>query len=163
MNSKKWRIGFVVALVLSLLTAGAGLAAGMQWQAFVAVFCAAAVSNLGAYLMKHPVESIVEETASSTLTTARDGSTKQTETSTKTTTPVGTIQTALCGHCAPNSDAYFAAVNQHPLGTVFECPCGIRFTSETFIKVGSQSVQMPPSYDANQVKPIHPGDPRHDG
>lgn len=116
MNSKKWRIGFVVALVLSLLTAGAGLAAGMQWQAFVAVFCAAAVSNLGAYLMKHPVESIVEETASSTLTTARDGSTRQVDTLTKTTTPVA---------AAPP--------------------------------------EMPPPYDANQVKPIHPGDPRHDG
>jgi hypothetical protein len=60
MNSKKWRIGFGVALLFSLLTAGAGLVVGMKWQAFVAVFCSSAILQLSSYLMKHPVESIEE-------------------------------------------------------------------------------------------------------
>ena len=58
MNAKKWRIGFAVSLLYALLTAGAGLTAGMGWQAFLAVFCASAVTQLSAYLMKHPVEAI---------------------------------------------------------------------------------------------------------
>ena len=86
MNSKKWRIGLAVSLFFSLLTAGAGLSAGMKWQAFIAVFCAAAVTNLGAYLMKHPVESIVEESESTSTTTRPDGTVKKTETTSKTTT-----------------------------------------------------------------------------
>lgn len=57
---KKWVIGLSVAILFGLLTAGAGLVAGMQWQAFVAVLCASLATNLGAYLMKHPVESVEE-------------------------------------------------------------------------------------------------------
>lgn len=58
MNMKKWKIGLVVAVVFGLLSGGAGLAAGMSWQAFVAVLCTSLATHLGAYLMKHPVESI---------------------------------------------------------------------------------------------------------
>lgn len=58
---KKWIIGLSVAILFGLLTAGAGLVAGMTWQAFVSVLCAALATNLGAYMMKHPVESVEEE------------------------------------------------------------------------------------------------------
>ena len=58
MNLKKWKIGLTVACLLGGLTAGAGLVAGMQWQAFVAVLCTSLATHLGAYLMKHPIESI---------------------------------------------------------------------------------------------------------
>ena len=62
MNTKKWRIGFAVSLLFALLTAGAGLAVGMTWRAFVAVFCSSAILQLSSYLMKHPVESIEDTT-----------------------------------------------------------------------------------------------------
>jgi flagellar motor component MotA len=58
MKLKKWKIGLIVAVVFGLLTAGSGLVAGMQWQAFVAVLCTSLVTQLAAYLMKHPVEEI---------------------------------------------------------------------------------------------------------
>ena len=88
MNAKKWTIGIVVSFFFSMLTAGAGLSAGMKWQAFIAVFCAAAVTNLGAYLMKHPVESIIEESESRSKSTAPDGSTRQVDVKVHTETPV---------------------------------------------------------------------------
>ena len=58
MNRKKWNLGFRVALLFAVLTAGAGLTGSMDWKAFVAVFCASAGLNLTAYLMKHPIEDI---------------------------------------------------------------------------------------------------------
>ena len=61
MNYKKWKIGFTVSIIFGLLTAGAGLAAGMTWQAFVAVLCTSLVTQLAAYLMKHPVEDISDD------------------------------------------------------------------------------------------------------
>ena len=61
MNYKKWKIGFSVSIIFGLLTAGAGLAAGMTWQAFVAVLCTSLVTQLAAYLMKHPVEDISDD------------------------------------------------------------------------------------------------------
>ena len=57
---KKWKIGLSVAVLFGLLSAGAGLVAGMQWQAFVAVLCTSLATHLGAYLMKHPVEAVEE-------------------------------------------------------------------------------------------------------
>lgn len=57
-NWKAWRLGLAVSLLLSLLVAGAGLTEGMSWRAFTAVFCAAAVTHLGAFLYRHPVEEI---------------------------------------------------------------------------------------------------------
>jgi len=45
-------------LGLSALVAGAGLADGMTWHQFVAVFSAAALTHMGAFLKDHPVESI---------------------------------------------------------------------------------------------------------
>lgn len=58
MNWKRWKIGAVIALVLSAMVAGAGLAEGMTWRQFVAVFCAAAVTHFGAFLKDHPPEQI---------------------------------------------------------------------------------------------------------
>lgn len=55
---RRWKLGCWVSLGLSLFVAGAGLVAGMRWQAFVAVFCAACVTHWGAWVQQHPVESI---------------------------------------------------------------------------------------------------------
>jgi len=58
MNWRRWKLGVVVALVLSLLVAGAALTVGGTWQVFVSVFCCAGVTHLGAFLKDHPVEQI---------------------------------------------------------------------------------------------------------
>lgn len=58
MSWRKWKLGVAVALFLSLLVAGSGLAAGMKWQAFIAVLCSAAVTHFGAFLKDHSVDSI---------------------------------------------------------------------------------------------------------
>lgn len=57
-NWKKWKVGCVVSLFMSLLVAGAGYEAGMSLQAFLVVFCAAAVTHFGAFLHEHPVDQI---------------------------------------------------------------------------------------------------------
>lgn len=62
MSWRRWKIGLVVTVILSLLVAGAGLTVGMKWQAFVAVFCAACVTHFGSFLKDHPVESITFDT-----------------------------------------------------------------------------------------------------
>lgn len=62
MKLKKWLLGAIAALFLSLLVAGAGLAAGVTWQAFVAVFCAACVTHFGAWLKEHPIDKIEFDT-----------------------------------------------------------------------------------------------------
>lgn len=62
MNARKWKVGIFIAVLFGLLSAGAGLAAGMQWQAFIAVLCTSLATHLGAYLMKHPLESVEFET-----------------------------------------------------------------------------------------------------
>jgi len=58
MNWRAWKLGLVISLGLSALVAGAGLADGMTWHQFVAVFSAAALTHMGAFLKDHPVESI---------------------------------------------------------------------------------------------------------
>lgn len=58
MTWNKWTVGLAIATFFGLLSAGAGLAAGMKWQAFVAVLCTSLATHLGAYLMKHPVEDL---------------------------------------------------------------------------------------------------------
>ncbi len=58
MNKRKWIIGFVIAVVFGFLSAGAGLVGDMGWKSFIAVLCASLGTNLTAYLMKHPIESI---------------------------------------------------------------------------------------------------------
>lgn len=59
---KKWKIGLTLSIVFGLLSGCAGLAVGMSWQAFLAVVCTSLVTNMGAYLMKHPVENIADTT-----------------------------------------------------------------------------------------------------
>lgn len=61
MNWKKWKIGLVISLALGVLTAGAGLADQMSWKSFVAVLCAAVLSNLFSFLKQHPIESVQDE------------------------------------------------------------------------------------------------------
>lgn len=58
MNKRKWTIGLIIAAVFGLLNAGIGLVGDMGWKSFIAVLCTSLATNLSAYLMKHPVESI---------------------------------------------------------------------------------------------------------
>lgn len=62
MKWSRWKLGACVSLFLSALVAGSGVAAGMTWRQFIAVFCAAAVTHFGAFLKDHPVESITTDT-----------------------------------------------------------------------------------------------------
>lgn len=55
---RKWKLGVAVSVFLSLLVAGSGLSAGMQWRAFVAVLCTAMLTHLGTFLKDHPVDAI---------------------------------------------------------------------------------------------------------
>lgn len=59
---RKWRLGFAIATLFGFLTAGAGLFGDMGWRSFIAVLCTALLTNLGSYLMKHPVEEITDTT-----------------------------------------------------------------------------------------------------
>lgn len=61
MSWKRWKLGVAVSIVLSLLVAGSGLTAGMNWKSFVAVFCTAAITHLGAFLKDHPIEQITTD------------------------------------------------------------------------------------------------------
>lgn len=58
MKWKKWLIGAVSSFVLSVFVALAGVAAGVTWQQFLSILGAALVTHFGAYLQKHPPESI---------------------------------------------------------------------------------------------------------
>ena len=58
MRWRAWRLGIIVSIFLSLLVAGAGLVAGMTWRMFAAVFCAACVTHVGAFLKDHPVDQV---------------------------------------------------------------------------------------------------------
>ena len=55
---RKWKLGLAVSVVLALLVAGSGLAAGMHWQAFISVLCMALLTHLGAFLKDHPVDAV---------------------------------------------------------------------------------------------------------
>lgn len=61
MNWKKWKIGLMIAVVCGLLNAGAGLVAGMSWQAFIAVVCTSLLTNGLTFLKDHPLESVVDD------------------------------------------------------------------------------------------------------
>lgn len=58
MSWRRWKVGALVAVVLSLFVAGTGVAAGMTWQAFVVVLSSALVTHFGAFLKDHPPETI---------------------------------------------------------------------------------------------------------
>lgn len=58
MSWKRWKLGAAMAIFMSLLVAGSGLAAGMKWQAFVAVFCMACATHFGAFLKDHPPDAV---------------------------------------------------------------------------------------------------------
>lgn len=62
MNWKKWKIGAIVSVCLSLCVALAGVSAGMHWQQFLAVLGAALVTHFGSYIAKHPTEAIEFDT-----------------------------------------------------------------------------------------------------
>jgi hypothetical protein len=68
MNWKAWKLGCAVSLVLSLFVALAGLVAGMEWRAFLAVFGAAAVTHFGSFLKDHPTDKIIFDADSLTQT-----------------------------------------------------------------------------------------------
>lgn len=62
MNWKRWKIGAIVAIVLSFFCALSGLAAGMHWQAFLAVFGTALVTHFGSFIKDHPIDQIQFDT-----------------------------------------------------------------------------------------------------
>lgn len=55
---KKWRVGLLLSILLGVLSGCAGLAAGMSWQAFVAVVATSLVTHIAAYLSKSPLEDV---------------------------------------------------------------------------------------------------------
>lgn len=59
---RKWRLGLVVAIACGLLSAGAGVMAGMKWQAFIAVLSTSLLTHLVTYLKDHPIENIEDTT-----------------------------------------------------------------------------------------------------
>lgn len=69
MSWRRWKLGMVVTVVLSLVVAGAGVAAGMKWQSFVAVFCTALLTHFGSFIKDHPVDQITFDTETLTKTT----------------------------------------------------------------------------------------------
>lgn len=58
MNWRKWKLGLLVASLMALFSAGAGLVGDMGWKSFLAVFCVSLVTNWGTFLKAHPVEDI---------------------------------------------------------------------------------------------------------
>lgn len=76
MSWRRWKLGIVVAVGLSLLVAGAALEAGTSWRVFLQVFCVACLTHLGAFLKDHPPEAISFETE---LTTKEPDNTKGTK------------------------------------------------------------------------------------
>ncbi|MDE2098686.1 MAG: hypothetical protein KGL39_15640 [Patescibacteria group bacterium] len=58
MTWKKWRVGFWLTILLGCLSAGAGVAVGMTWQAFVAVLCTSLLTHIAAYMIKSPIEQV---------------------------------------------------------------------------------------------------------
>jgi hypothetical protein len=55
---RKWKLGFAVSSFMALIVAGAGLVSGMQMRSFIAVLCAALLTNLGSFLKDHPVDDV---------------------------------------------------------------------------------------------------------
>lgn len=55
---RKWKLGLVISVFLSLIVAGAGLQAGSSWRAFFQIFCAALLTHVLAFLKDHPVDGI---------------------------------------------------------------------------------------------------------
>ena len=58
MNFKRWKLGLAVATILSLFCAMSGLAAGMNWKAFLSVFATACLTHWGTWITEHPIEKI---------------------------------------------------------------------------------------------------------
>lgn len=55
-NWKAWRVGLLLVVLTSLLTAGAGLVdPNLTWRGLVAVFCSSLLTSLPLYLYRHPV------------------------------------------------------------------------------------------------------------
>ncbi len=75
MSWKRWKLGAVVSLVLSLFVAGAALTTGATWMTFVAVFCAAAATHFGAFLQQNPVDKVDFETTTTNVRTTTDKTT----------------------------------------------------------------------------------------
>lgn len=58
MSWRRWKLGIVVAVVLSACVAGSALEAGTTWRVFVQVFCTALVTHFLSFLKDHPLEQI---------------------------------------------------------------------------------------------------------
>lgn len=58
MSWRRWKLGAVVSVILSLFVAMSGVAAGAGWKTFLAVLGSALVTHFGAFLKDHPVDQI---------------------------------------------------------------------------------------------------------
>jgi len=58
---RKWKLGLLISAAAALLSAGAGLTAGMGWRPFIAVFCVSTLTHCGAYLKNHPIETVEDQ------------------------------------------------------------------------------------------------------
>lgn len=58
MKWKRWKLGALVSIALSLFVSLSGLAAGMGWKAFLAVLGSALFTHFGSFIKDHPVDSI---------------------------------------------------------------------------------------------------------
>jgi len=63
MNFKKWKLGLWIATAFALFSGiGTLVDPGAGWRAFVGAFAAGLITNWAAYLMKHPIEEIKDDT-----------------------------------------------------------------------------------------------------
>ena len=72
---KKWRVGLLLTIFLGILSGCAGLAAGMKWQAFLAVVATSLVTHIGAYLSKSPLEDVEDGDIKETISQFGNGPT----------------------------------------------------------------------------------------
>ena len=61
MNWRNWKLGALVAVVMSLLSTGTSLNADTTWQQGIATFCIQCLSIFGAWQVQHPVDKITFE------------------------------------------------------------------------------------------------------
>ncbi len=58
MSWKRWKLGVLIALLLSAFVAGAAWEDGASWRTLLKVFCAACLTHFGAFIKQHPVEDV---------------------------------------------------------------------------------------------------------
>lgn len=62
MSWRRWKLGILVSVILSLLVAGSGWTAGTKWQALIPIFCTAMLTHFVSFVKDHPVDRISFDT-----------------------------------------------------------------------------------------------------